>query len=169
LFALFLIFVLLFSTFTESLGLHFIVGAFFASMLVDETLIGKNNHQTIVKTTSTMSMGFLAPIFFAGIGLELSLSSIQQIDLLVAVISVSFLSKIAGGFIGGILAGYPARYSYTIGVGLNARGIMELVVANIAYKSGLIDIEIFSILVIMGVFTTITTPFILKKAFGKSP
>jgi Kef-type K+ transport system membrane component KefB len=46
---------------------------------------------------------------------------------------------------------------------------MELVVANIAYKSGLIDIEIFSILVIMGVFTTITTPFILKKAFGKSP
>jgi hypothetical protein len=40
---------------------------------------------------------------------------------------------------------------------------MELIIANIAYKSGLIDLEIFSILIIMGILTTVVTPFALKK------
>jgi len=42
------------------------------------------------------------------------------------------------------------------------------VIANIAYKAGLINIEIFSILVLIGVLTTITTPMMLKKSFGLS-
>jgi Kef-type K+ transport system membrane component KefB len=42
---------------------------------------------------------------------------------------------------------------------------MELVIANIAYKAGIINTEIFSMLVIMGLITTLATPFLLKKAF----
>jgi Kef-type K+ transport system membrane component KefB len=167
LFALFFAFVLLFSTVTENLGLHFIVGAFFAAMLISESLIGKNNLKTIEKTTSNMAMGFLAPIFFAGIGLEFNIFSISNIGLLVAVLAVSYLSKIAGGYLGGSLAGFSKRVSLTLGVGLNARGIMELVIANIAYRNGLISTEVFSILVIMGVVTTLTTPLLLKRAFGR--
>jgi Kef-type K+ transport system membrane component KefB len=167
LFALFFVFVLLFSTFTESLGLHFIVGAFFASMLISDSLIGKENLKAIETTTNNMAMGFLAPVFFAGIGLEFNFLSIDNIALLLAVIAVSYLSKIAGGFIGGTLAGLPKNVSLTLGVGLNARGIMELVIANIAYKNGLINTEVFSILVIMGVLTTLTTPLLLKKAFER--
>jgi Kef-type K+ transport system membrane component KefB len=167
LFALFFAFVLLFSTVTENLGLHFIVGAFFAAMLISESLIGKNNLKTIEKTTSNMAMGFLAPIFFAGIGLEFNIFSISNIGLLVAVLAVSYLSKIAGGYLGGSLAGFSKRVSLTLGVGLNARGIMELVIANIAYRNGLIRTEVFSILVIMGVVTTLTTPLLLKRAFGR--
>ena len=165
LFALFFAFVLLFSTVTENLGLHFIVGAFFAAMLISASLIGKTNMKAIETTTTTMAMGFLAPIFFAGIGLEFNISSISNIGLLLAVIGVSYLSKIAGGYFGGTLAGLSKRVSLTLGVGLNARGIMELVIANIAYRNGLISTEIFSILVIMGVLTTVTTPLLLKRAF----
>lgn len=167
LFALFFAFVLLFSTVTENLGLHFIVGAFFAAMLISDTLIGKDNLKAIETTTSNMAMGFLAPIFFAGIGLEFNISSISNIELLVAVIAVSYLSKIAGGYFGGTLAGLSKRVSLTLGIGLNARGIMELVIANIAYRNGLISTEVFSILVIMGVLTTLTTPLLLKRAFGR--
>jgi Kef-type K+ transport system membrane component KefB len=167
LFALFFAFVLLFSTVTENLGLHFIVGAFFAAMLISESLIGKENLQAIETTTSKMAMGFLAPIFFAGIGLEFNISSIGNIGLLVAVIVVSYLSKIVGGYLGGMMAGLGGRVSLTLGIGLNARGIMELVIANIAYKNGLIGTEVFSILVIMGVLTTLTTPLLLKRAFGR--
>lgn len=167
LFALFFAFVLLFSTVTENLGLHFIVGAFFAAMLISDSLIGKDNLKAIETTTSNMAMGFLAPIFFAGIGLEFNISSISNIGLLLAVIAVSYLSKIAGGYFGGTLAGLSKRVSLTLGVGLNARGIMELVIANIAYRNGLINTEVFSILVIMGVLTTLTTPLLLKRAFGR--
>jgi Kef-type K+ transport system membrane component KefB len=112
-------------------------------------------------------MGFLAPIFFASIGLEFNISSISNIGLLIAVISVSYISKIAGGYLGGSIAGLSSRVSLTLGVGLNARGIMELVIANIAYRNGLISTEVFSILVIMGVLTTLTTPLLLKRAFGR--
>jgi Kef-type K+ transport system membrane component KefB len=168
LFALFFAFVLLFSTFTETLGLHFIVGAFFASMLLSKNLIGNENMNTIEKTTSNMAMGFLAPIFFAGIGLEFNISSISNMGLLISVIVVSYLSKVIGGFLGGTFAGLSKRTSWTLGIGLNARGIMELVIANIAFKNNLINTEVFSILVLMGILTTLTTPLMLKKAFGKN-
>jgi Kef-type K+ transport system membrane component KefB len=127
----------------------------------------KENLQTIERTTSSLAMGFLAPIFFAGIGLEFNISSINNIGLLIAIVSVSYISKIVGGYLGGTFAGLDTKVSMALGIGLNARGIMELVIANIAYKAGLINIEIFSILIIMGVLTTLTTPLMLKRCFNR--
>ena len=165
LFAIFFVFVLLFATITESLGFHFIIGAFFAAMLINENLVGKKHLESFHNTTNGLAMGFLAPIFFAGIGLEFNISSIQNYGLLTAIILVSYFSKIFGGFIGGKIIGLNNKTSLTLGLGLNARGIMELVIANIAYKAGLIDSEIFSMLVIMGVLTTLSTPIMLKRSF----
>ena len=158
-------FILIFASLTEAVGLHFIIGAFFASMLLSKELLGVAHFQELEKTTHGMAMGFLAPIFFAGIGLEFQFSSITEWGLLFAIIGVSFLSKIVGGYIGGRFAGLRHRKALTLGIGLNARGIMELVIANIAYREGLIGVQIFSILVIMGVFTTINTPMLLKRSF----
>lgn len=168
LFALFFVFILIFATFSESLGLHFIVGAFFASMLIDESLIGKSNLKTIESTTRSLAMGFLAPIFFAGIGLEFNVSTIQNYSLLFAILAVSFGSKILGGLLGGKLAGMSWISSLTLGMGLNARGIMGLVIANIAYKAGMISIELFSILVVMSVATTLSTALSMKGLFSKN-
>ena len=165
LYAIFFVFVLTFSTITESLGLHFIIGAFFATMLISENLVGKKHLDSFHKTTNGLAMGFLAPIFFAGIGLEFNVTSIQNIGLLLTVIAVSYFSKIFGGYFGGRMAGLDSKNSLTLGIGLNARGIMELVIANIAYKAGLINAEVFSILVIMGVLTTLSTPIMLKRSF----
>lgn len=165
LFAVFFVFILIFATMTESIGLHFIIGAFFASMLISKELVGEKHLETFHNTTNSMAMGFLAPIFFAGIGLEFQFSSIQNYPLLFAIIAVSFLSKIIGGYIGGRFARLNHKISLALGVGLNARGIMELVIANIAYKAGIINTEIFSMLVIMGLITTLSTPFLLKRAF----
>lgn len=168
LYALFFVFVLIFATITESLGFHFIIGSFFAAMLISENLVGKTHLNTFHKTTNGLAMGFLAPIFFAGIGLEFNFSSIHNFGLLFAVLFVSYFSKIAGGYIGGRFAGLNNSVALTLGIGLNARGIMELVIANIAYKNGLINLEVFSILVIMGIVTTLSTPIMLKKSFSFS-
>lgn len=168
LYALFFVFVLIFATITESLGFHFIIGSFFAAMLISENLVGKTHLNTFHKTTNGLAMGFLAPIFFAGIGLEFNFSSIHNFGLLFAVLFVSYFSKILGGYLGGRFAGLNNSISLTLGIGLNARGIMELVIANIAYKNGLINLEVFSILVIMGIVTTLSTPIMLKKSFSFS-
>ena len=120
-----------------------------------------------INTTNGMAMGFLAPIFFAGIGLEFKFSAIENFGLLAAIIGVSFGSKIIGGYVGGRFARLNHLNSITLGLGLNARGIMELVIANIAYREGMINVEIFSMLVIMGLLTTLSTPFLLKRAFNR--
>jgi len=167
LFAIFFVFILIFASVTEAVGLHFIIGSFFAAMLISKDLVGEKHLQTFHNTTNSMTMGFLAPIFFAGIGLEFKFASIHQIGLLVAILGVSFASKIIGGYVGGRFARLSNRTSIALGFGLNARGIMELVIANIAFRAGLIGVEIFSMLVVMGLVTTLSTPFLLKYAFKK--
>ncbi len=165
LFTLFFIFILIFSTISENLGFHFIVGSFFASMLISESLIGKENLNIIQSSTSNIAMGLLAPIFFASIGLEMNLTSLKNLSLLLIVLFIAFISKIISGYLGGRMAGYNHSNSLTLGVGLNARGIMELIIADIAFINNFINVEIFSILILMGLITTILTPILLKYLF----
>ena len=167
LFAVVFAFILIFASVSELVGLHFVVGAFFGAMLISRARIGEDNFKNFEKTTNSITMGFLAPVFFACIGLEFNIASIDNYGLLLAVLVASFMSKIGGGFIGARIAGYSNEEAVTLGIGLNARGIMELVIANIALAAGVIDTSIFSILVIMGLLTTIVTPYYLKYSFGK--
>jgi len=166
LFGIFFAFILLFSTLTEGLGLHFIVGTFFAALLINETVVGPVHFKSIEKTTGNMAMGFLAPVFFAGIGLEFEIRAISNLNLLATVLLASVATKFAGGYFGGLLAGMNHRDSVVLGVGLNARGIMEIVVANTAYAGGLINTEVFSILILMSGVAMIATPIALKRAFS---
>lgn len=161
------LFVLIFSSVAETLGFHFIVGAFFASMLIQKNIVGEENHANITKTMSGMTMGFLSPIFFAYIGLEVNLLSLQNVWLLLATLVVSYVSKIFGGFIGGKMARLSNAKSLAIGIGLNGRGIMEIIIANIAYSAGLINAELFSIVILMSITTVITLPFMLKWSYKK--
>ena len=80
--------------------------------------------------------------------------------------AVAFVGKILSGRIGGWLAGMGPAESWALGMGLNGRGIMELVVARIGLSSGLIGSGLFSVLVLMGMVTTIVTPTLLKRAFA---
>lgn len=169
LFAVVLLFVIAFASLSELLGLHFIVGAFFGSMLLSHAVLGKANFEEVRKTASNVTMGFLGPIFFAAIGLEFDASSLRNWKLVVAVLVVAFVAKIAGGYIGGRLAGMSDRQSWALGIGLNGRGIMELVIANVALSNAFIGNELFTVLVLMAVVTTIATPILLKKAYERLP
>lgn len=165
LFALIIVFVLAFAAFTESAGLHFVIGAFFAALLLSKEILGVRNFVRVRHNTNGITMGFLAPVFFATIGVQFNLLSIENIWLLLIVLLASLASKVIGGYIGGRFAGLDKYESLTLGVGLNARGIMELVIANIALSNGFINQSLFSILVFMGLITTLVSPLLLKKSF----
>jgi Kef-type K+ transport system membrane component KefB len=167
LFAVVLVFVIAFASFSEFMGLDFVVGAFFGSMLLSHELLGRSNFEEIRKTASNVTMGFLGPVFFAAIGLEFDLWSLQSWKIVVAILAVSFAGKIFGGYLGGKLAGLCSEESWALGVGLNGRGVMELVIANIALKNGFIGTQLFTTLVLMAVVTTLATPFLLKRAFDR--
>lgn len=164
-FASILLFVIAFASFSEILGLDFVVGAFFGSMLLSHEALGKDNFKKIEQTASSVTMGFVGPVFFAAIGLEFNASSLRDWPLVTAVLIISFIGKIFGGYIGGRLARLGHGESWTLGMGLNGRGVMELVIANIALSSGLIGPQLFTILVLMAVVTTFATPILLRTAF----
>ena len=167
LFALVMAFVLIFASISEILGLHFVIGAFFGAMLLNREFLGNENFDKIRDNTSGITMGFLAPIFFAGMGIQFNILSISSFWMVFLVLLASFASKILGGYLGARLAGLGKRESYTLGMGLNARGIMELVIANIALQNGFIDTSVFSVLVLMGLVTTLVSPIFLKRSFNK--
>jgi len=169
LFAIVFLFVVAFASLSERLGLHFIVGAFFGSMLLSYAVLGKSNFEEVQKTVSNVTMGFLGPIFFAAIGLEFDASSLRNWKLAIAVLLVALIGKIAGGYLGGRLAGLGGSQSWALGVGLNGRGIMELVIANIALGNGFINEELFTVLVLMAAATTVMTPVMLKRAYDRLP
>ncbi len=165
LFALVILFVLIFSSIAELLGLYFIVGAFFGAILLPRSMFSGSDFEQAKRSASGITMGFLSPIFFATMGISFSLHALNDLFLLTVVLMASFISKIFGGYLGGKMAGFNNAKAITIGLGLNARGIMELVIANIALQKGFIDISIFSVLVLMALLTTIITPVMLKNAF----
>lgn len=164
-FALVLLFVIAFASFSEFLGLDFVVGAFFGSMLLSHEALGETNFRVIQDTASSVTMGFLGPIFFAAIGLEFNASSLSDWKLVLSVLVVSFAGKILGGYIGGRMARMNNHESWALGMGLNGRGVMELVIANVALASGFIGPELFTTLVLMAVLTTFATPILLRGAF----
>ncbi len=168
-FAVVLLFVIAFATFSQILGLQFIVGAFFGSMLLSYEVLGKVKFAEVQKTASDITMGFLGPIFFAAIGLEFDAASLKHWGLVAAVLLVAFAGKIFGGYAGGRLAHLTKTESWAVGIGLNGRGIMELVIANIALSNGFIGQRLFTILVLMAVVTTFVTPPLLKKAYAQMP
>ena len=168
-FAIVLVFVLAFASFSEALGLHFVVGAFFGSMLLSHELLGKAKFQEIQKTASDITLGFLGPIFFGAIGLEFDAASLRDWKLVAAILLAAFAGKIFGGYVGGRLANLTSAESWAAGFGMNGRGIMELVIADIAVSNGFIGRGLFTILVLMAVVTTFATPLLLKRAFTRMP
>lgn len=166
-FAFVLLFVIAFASFSEFLGLDFVVGAFFGSMLLSHQALGKENFLRIQDTASSVTMGFLGPIFFAAIGLEFNVSSLRNWPLVASVLILSFAGKILGGYVGGRLAKLSNEESWALGMGLNGRGVMELVIANIALRNGFIGQELFTTLVLMAVTTTFATPILLRGAFRR--
>jgi hypothetical protein len=77
----------------------------------------------------------------------------------------AFVCKIIGGYIGARLAGLNSSESMVMGFGMNGRGVMELVIADLALTRGFITADVFSTLVLMGMVTTMATPWLLQKAF----
>lgn len=167
LFALTLLFVLVFAVMAEVIGLHFVVGTFFGSMVLNRTILGKQNFEEVEKTTSSIGMGFLAPVFFAAIGVEFQIKALSNLALVGSVLVLAFVTKLAGGYAGAKLAGMNNHESWVLAWGMNARGVMELVIADLALKQGFIGADLFSTLVLMGMVTTLATPPLLERAFRR--
>jgi len=164
-----ILFVLVFSTLSESLGFHFIIGAFFGGLLLNKDIIGTNAFLSMSRTLGAMTDHFLTPIFFAYIGLHFSLDAFNEWKLLLLIVMVAFLSKIFGSWLGSRFAKFTNKEALQAGIILNSRGVLDLVVANLAYAKGYISSDIFSVLIFLGISSVIINPFLYRRFISPVP
>jgi len=160
----------------DLLGLHFILGAFAAGLLFEKKTAGREVFQKVKKRVSAVTLGFLAPVFFASIGMRLDLSALFQAPLFLTIlVLLAFLTKLIGAGLPAYYFGFSKREAVAVGVGMSARGAVELVIADIALKAGVfshphppppIVTSLFSAIVIVAVVTTMVAPLALKLAIG---
>ena len=144
-------------------GVADITGAFAAGMIIALSPKG----QYIASKFGTISYLLLTPVFFANIGLEVSLPAMSATMLLftVALVLVSVVSKLVGCGLGAKFCGFTNRESYQVGFGMVCRGEVALIVANKGVAMHMIDTEYIGPIIIMIIICSIITPILLKAAF----
>ena len=158
-----LILVFGFSLFAEFLGMHFVIGTFFGSVIVAEHVYPKQEGERLRESIGAVSKGFLAPLFFAYLGLVAVAFDPNLTTLFVVLLTAAIAGKVAGSYVGARLGGFGSWSASAIAVGMNGRGAMELVIALVGLELGILTPELFSILVLMGLITTLVTPFMLRQ------
>jgi Kef-type K+ transport system membrane component KefB len=146
----------------QLLGIHFAVGAFYGGILITPQLLGHVQFDRVRNATSSVTFGLFAPIFFAFVGLKFALA-FEAWPLIVTVTGVAFVGKLLGGLMGGFVAGFRGSPLLALGVGLNARGMMELLLAQVGLATGIIDANLYSALIVMTLTTTLSTPPLMKR------
>ena len=146
----------------ELAGMHAILGAFVAGLFIDKRVMERKVAQDVQQRLATMSVGVLAPFFFVSAGFEVSLGVFRtDLPLLIGVIVLATLGKLMGTAVFYLFSGNGWREGIVVGAGMNGRGAVEIIVAEIALERGLIETDVFSILVFMALFTTATVPILL--------
>jgi Kef-type K+ transport system membrane component KefB len=149
---------------SEYLGLHSFLGAFVVGIALADVY---RNHPKPFEIIGNFSYAVFTPIFF--VSMAIAADFVKGFDFwLVALITVvAFVGKICGVFIGGKLAGMDNRQALAVGCGLNARGILGIVMAAAAYDAELIDLRLFVACVLMSVITTMASGPALHVILGR--
>ncbi|MDR0899134.1 MAG: cation:proton antiporter [Lactobacillaceae bacterium] len=152
--------VLLGSYYAEISGLSEIVGAFFVGLAVSTQ---KQVHEVIDEFTP-VGYALFIPVFFASIGLNIRLDSVDWIMVILLTI-LAFATKYVGSFFGDKILGASAKDANIVGLGMVSRGEMALIFAGIGLGSKLISESNYSMISVVVILTTIIAPIALKKAF----
>jgi Kef-type K+ transport system membrane component KefB len=168
-----LIAALLFGLMAELAGLHVIIGAYMAGLFLREGLMHRDLFTKIKDRFVAITYGFVGPIFFVSLSFHVTFGIFSTHLYLVAVmLAIAVTGKVLGGGAGAALGGMNPVESSVIGLSMNGRGAVELIIASIGLKMGFINDELFSVLLFVAFATTLMTPMavgsLLKWMRGSS-
>jgi Kef-type K+ transport system membrane component KefB/nucleotide-binding universal stress UspA family protein len=154
---------------TDLIGVHTVLGAFVAGILIGESPILTRH---IDEQLRGLIIAFFMPVFFGTAGLSADLTILKDPSLLfltVGLIAIASIGKFGGAFAGGKLAGLTFRESLALGTGMNARGSTEVIVATIGLSMGALSQNLFTMIVTMAVITTVVMPPTLRWSLSRLP
>lgn len=158
-----LVLMLALSALAAKAGLAAIVGAFFAGLIVE---LG-DRHSVLEKQVEPLAE-FLVPFFFVSVGMKVEMSAFTNpstLWLTVAVLVLAMVTKVAAGWLVTYRSGWLS--STMIGVGMMPRGEVGIIVALMGLNLGVIDSELYAVVVAMSIMTTIAAPPILKVVLAR--
>jgi len=167
LFAAALVVIFVYSFAAQALGrVATITGSYIAGVLFSRTSVYKQ----VEKQIGGLTYGFLAPIFFVSIGLEADIHLLTPSTLLFAglVTVAAIITKQLGCAVGTLATGFNWTQSLRVGTGMVSRGEVALIVATLGFGAGVIEEDVFAVLIIMTLITTIVTPVMLRYVFRGS-
>ncbi len=151
----------------EFMTLFCSIVAFFIGILIHK-FIGREKKK--IRYLEKFMLLFIVPFFFISMGLHFNMRSlILNSYLLVIVVVMAFLGKMIGPIATKPITRLKFKQLYLIGWGMNSRGAVELALTFIAFKTGLINVTLYSCLVVMALITTLCFPFFIRRMVKKDP
>jgi Kef-type K+ transport system membrane component KefB len=163
-----LIFVFASALLTEAIGIHALFGAFLAGVVMPSN----NRLRGFLRARlETFSAVFLLPLFFAFTGLRTQIGLLDDWPswlLCAGLIAVAIAGKLGGSMLAARWTGMGWKDAFSIGVLMNTRGLVELIVLNIGYDLGILSPRIFTMMVLMALVTTFMTgPILSLLGYGR--
>jgi K+:H+ antiporter len=160
---------LLLALLTEAIGVHLVLGAFIAGVLIGQSPILTRH---VAEQLRGLIVALFMPIFFATAGISTDVGVLTQpnlAQLTLGLIALASIGKFSGAFLGGRLGGLSYAESLAVGCGMNARGSTEVIVASIGLSMGALNQNLFTSIVAMAVVTTTAMPPMLKWSLRRLP
>jgi Kef-type K+ transport system membrane component KefB len=147
---------------TQRIGIHALFGAFLAGAIIPhDSLLA----QDIKRKFEDLVVVLLLPTFFAFTGLRTQIGLVHGLRdwiICLVIIGVASVGKFGGGAIAARLTGLSWRHAASLGILMNTRGLMELIVLNVGLDLGVLSPSLFAMLVIMAIVTTLATTPVLQ-------
>ncbi|SEV88770.1 cation:proton antiporter [Natrinema salifodinae] len=150
---------LLFAQLATLADLHMIIGGFMAGMFLRQADVEPDLYEHMHTVIYDLAMGLFAPIFFVTVGFQITFSVFSDsLIVLTVLVAIAFLGKIIGSWLFALPTSLSSREGLVVGFGMNGRGTVEIIIAQVALSAGVIDQSMFSILVFIAIFTTALVP-----------
>lgn len=144
-------------------GVAAITGAYLTGLWLAHTPM----RDGVERGSRILGYGFLIPVFFVAIGLEAQASAREALSGFgVAVLILAVLSKWIGCGVGAWLGGLTVREAIQVGAGMVSRGEVALVIATLGLQSGMLEAQLYTLLLLITLATTLLTPLLLRLAFA---
>ena len=159
---LLMVLALLFGAVTHALQLEAVLGAFIVGILIGE--VKRFDRQTR-HGFEQITLAVFAPIFFAMAGLRVDLGALFSFKVAfvaLVVLAVAIAGKFIGAYTGARISRLGHWESLSLGAGMNARGAMEIIVATIGLSKGVLTQNMYSIIVMTAIVTSLMAPPLLR-------
>jgi Kef-type K+ transport system membrane component KefB len=150
---------------TEWLGIHALFGAFVAGVVMPK---GHAFVRELTEKLEHLTVAFLLPLFFALAGLRASIGLLNGLPMwfyFALILLVAVLGKFGGSTLAARWSGQSWREASALGILMNTRGLVELVILSIGFDLGIISPTLYTMMVLMALFTTFMTSPLLERIY----